>query len=100
MDKKGRESQVSGMNSSYTIFNSFEPLHFVELAATSGVWLGDEGSTRNEIISTLVALEKAQAMLTKARVRKEKEQLEKMDKEKQLIIREGQDDVIVEGNFC
>jgi hypothetical protein len=100
MEKKGKEHQVLGMNSSYSIFNSFETLHFVELAATSGVWLGDEDSSKNETISTLVAQEKAHAMLIEARVRKEKEELEKMQKEKQLIIREGHGDGKEEGDCC
>jgi hypothetical protein len=69
----------------------------VELVVASGVWLRDEQPTRNEIISTLVAQENAQAMLTEARVRKEKEKLKNMDKEKQLIIRERREDVIIEG---
>jgi hypothetical protein len=37
-----------------------------------GVWIGNNEIEKNEMISTLVAQEKAQAMLTKARVRKEK----------------------------
>jgi hypothetical protein len=92
-DKKGKEFQDSGMTSSFSILNSFEPLHFDELSAACGVWIGD-----NEMISTLVAQEKAQAMLTEARVRKEKEKCENMDKEKQLIIREDQDDERLEGD--
>jgi hypothetical protein len=36
MDKKGREFQDPGMTSSYSIFNSFEPLHFDELSVACG----------------------------------------------------------------
>jgi hypothetical protein len=97
-DKKGKEFQDLGMTSSFSILNSFEPLHFDELSAACGVWIGDNEMKKNEMISTLVAQEKAQAMLAEARVRKEKEKCENMDKEKQLIIREDQDDERLEGD--
>jgi hypothetical protein len=61
--------------SSYSILNSFDPLQFVSLAATSGISLGDNNDTEKEVLDIMMAKEKSQAMLTKARIKKEEERL-------------------------
>jgi hypothetical protein len=51
--------------------------------------LGNEDITGNEAIQTLEAKERAQVMLTEARIRKGKEVQNEKDKDKQLIALEG-----------
>jgi hypothetical protein len=72
----------AGMNTSnsYSAFNSFDPQHFVRLATASRILLGIDNTSETEIIETLQSQERAHAMLTKARVRKEKESQTEKDK--------------------
>jgi hypothetical protein len=59
------------------------------VAHTCGVVLGCDHDSEIEVLSTMKAQEKAQAMLSDDKVRKEREAHERADKEKQVVIREG-----------
>jgi hypothetical protein len=72
--KKKKDFQKLGL-SSYSILNSFDHLQFVSLAATSGISLGDNNDTEKEVLDIMMAKEKSQAILTKARIKKEEERL-------------------------
>jgi hypothetical protein len=62
----------------FTVLDNFPASHFVGVAQACGIKLGGSDSSGVEIIDTMLAHEKAQAILTKARGRKERKlQLEK-----------------------
>jgi hypothetical protein len=92
--KKELDFQSSGMPSSYSVFKSFYPLHFIRITAVSGIWLRVILlllkwlllKKKVEVVDTLVAQERVDAMLTEARIRKEKEILAAKEKEKQVAI--------------
>jgi hypothetical protein len=70
--KKEQDFKKVGLpSSSYTVFNSFDPLHFVNIATASGIMLDNDSSTVREAINVLLAKEKAEAMLNEARKTKE-----------------------------
>jgi hypothetical protein len=90
-----KEKGLKGTMSSHSIFNSFDPLHFVSLASVSGIVLGNENVIESEVVDILMAKEKVQAMLTEARLRKEEERKSK-EKNLQIISLEcdkGNDDL-------
>jgi hypothetical protein len=69
----------------FTILDNFPASHFVNVAQSCGIKLGECGTSGVEIINKM----EAQAMLTEARVRKEREmQLEK-EKQHQMIVLVG-----------
>jgi hypothetical protein len=79
-----KEKGLKGIMSSHSIFNSFDPLHFVCLSSTSGTVLGNENVIESEVVDILMAKEKAQAMLAEARLRREEG--ERKNKEKNLQV--------------
>jgi hypothetical protein len=87
--KKEQDFKKAGLSSSYTVFNSFDPLHFVNIAAASGIMLGNDSSTEREAINVLLAKEKAEAMLIEARKRKEEEIRREIEKNLQIVNVEG-----------
>jgi hypothetical protein len=58
---------------SHSILNSFDHLHFVSIASTSGIVLGNENVVEREVVDILLAKERAQTMLAEARMRREEE---------------------------
>jgi hypothetical protein len=73
----------------FSIFNSFQPSHFVNVARACGIEMEDVEGVIPDMISIMEAQEKAQTMLNEARIREEKEiQMEK-EREMQLVTRDG-----------
>jgi hypothetical protein len=77
--KRAKAYMSSGIpKNPFTIPDNFPASHFVSVAQTCGIKMGETDSSGVEIIDTINTHEKAQAILTEARVRKERElQLEK-----------------------
>jgi hypothetical protein len=73
----------------YPIFNSLDPLHLAKVAKTCGVVLGDKVANVLEVINTLETQERAHAVLTEARVRKEIELQREKEKNKKVISKQG-----------
>jgi hypothetical protein len=89
--KKEQDFQKAGLSSSsYTVFNSFDPLHFVNIASTSGIILDNDISSEREAVNVMLAKEKADAMLTEARKRKEEEIRREKKKSLQITKIEGE----------
>jgi hypothetical protein len=45
----------SSTETPFSVFNSFSPVHFANVASTCGIVLGKEGKIELEVIETLVA---------------------------------------------
>jgi hypothetical protein len=58
---------------SFSAFESFTPQHFVNVATSCGIKLSTKDDDGLEVMNTMVAQERAQAVLTEARLRKERE---------------------------
>jgi hypothetical protein len=88
--KKEQDFKKAGLSSSssYTIFNSFDPLHFVNITSTSGIIPENDMSSERGVLSVMVAKENAEAMLTEARKRRE-EEIRREKKSLQIINIEG-----------
>jgi hypothetical protein len=80
--------------SSFSVSSSSNTNHFLEVAKSCGVVIGNEHVSEIEVINTLEAYEKAQAMFAAARVRKQKETQLKADNENQIIIRGGMNKIM------
>jgi hypothetical protein len=72
--KKGLELKKTSLSSSpyssFTVFNSFDPLHFVNMASYSGIILGNDMNSEREVVNVMLAKENAEAMLTEAKKRR------------------------------
>jgi hypothetical protein len=68
-----KEMDLKGTLPSHSILNSFGHLHFVSIASTSGIVLGNENVVEREVVDILLAKERAQTMLAEARMRREEE---------------------------
>jgi hypothetical protein len=68
-----KEMDLKGTLPSHSILNSFDHLHFVSIASTSGIVLGNENVVEREVVDILLAKERAQTMLAEARMRREEE---------------------------
>jgi hypothetical protein len=91
-----KEKDLKGTMSSHSIFNSFDHLHFVSFASASGIVLGNESVIENEVVDILMAKEKAQTVLSEARLRREEEERKSKEKNLQIISLEcdkGNDDL-------
>jgi hypothetical protein len=83
--RKAKTNDQGKTTNPFSVFNNFQPTHFVNVAQSYGIYMGDSETAALDILSTMEAQEKAQAMLNEARIRKERElQIEK-EKNKQLV---------------
>jgi hypothetical protein len=86
----------SPSSSSFTVFNSFDPLHFVNIASTSGIILGNDMNSEREVVNVMVAKENAKVILTEARKRSEEEIIKEKGKKLHIVNIEG-DEADLEG---
>jgi hypothetical protein len=90
--RKVKTNDLGNTSNPLSIFSNFHPAHFVNAAQSCGIKMRDDTTSALDVINTMEAQEKAQAMLNEARIRKEREiQLEK-EKTKQLVRIDDDDD--------
>jgi hypothetical protein len=79
----------------FCVLDSFTPQHFVNVAASCDIKLCSNEDKEIDVISTMIAKERAQAMLAQTRVRKEREPQEEKNKNKLLMVQlERQENVV------
>jgi hypothetical protein len=87
--RKAKTNDLDKSSNPFSVFNNYQPAHFVSVAQSCGIEMGNVKTSALEIISTMEAQEKAQAMMNEVRIRRERElQLEK-EKNNQLVVIEG-----------
>jgi hypothetical protein len=87
--RKAKTDDLDKSSNPFFVFNNYQPAHFVSVAQSCGIEMGNVKTSALKIISTMEAQEKAQAMLNETRIRRERElQLEK-EKNNQLVVIEG-----------
>jgi hypothetical protein len=90
--RKVKTNDLGNTSNPLSIFSNFHLAHFVNAAQSCGIKMRDDTTSALDVINTMEAQEKAQAMLNEARIRKEREiQLEK-EKTKQLVRIDDDDD--------
>jgi hypothetical protein len=83
---QGRMEALFGGNNYFSILNSFSSQHFVNVASSCGIDLGSNEEKELEVISTVLAKERAQPLLTETRARIEREKQEEINKNKLMIV--------------
>jgi hypothetical protein len=87
--RKTKENEPGMSKNPSSILSNFHSSHFVNVAQSCGIKMGNDEASLIEVIKTLEAQEQAHAMLNDARIRRERElQLEK-EKKQQLVNIEG-----------
>jgi hypothetical protein len=71
--RKIKANELGKNSDPFSIFNSFQPSHFVNVSQACSIEMGNGEVVIPEIISIMEAQEKAQAMLNEPRIRKERE---------------------------
>jgi hypothetical protein len=84
------KSNESGMNTNhFSIFNNFLSSHFVNVAQSCGIQIGNDEASMADVINTMVAQKKAHAMLNEAKIRRDGELHMEKKKNKHLVNIEG-----------
>jgi hypothetical protein len=71
--RKSRTNDLGKSSNPFSVFNNYQPAHFVSVAQPYGIEMGNDKTYVLEIINTMEAQEKTQAMLNEFRIRRERE---------------------------
>jgi predicted RNA polymerase sigma factor len=66
--RKTKTNDLGNTSNFFSVFNNYHPDHFVSIARSCGIEMGCGETSALEILSTMKAQEKAQAMLNETRL--------------------------------